>query len=104
MEYQTTDQLIDKVIEWADERKITTHGQPMTQAIKTLEECQELLVAINKNDGFEITDAIGDIIVTLIIQAELQQTSLKVCLQHAYNQIKDRKGHLDHTGNFIKEQ
>jgi len=97
------DNLISKIVEWGNARGITRHGKPMTQAIKTLEECHELLEAINKDDKAEIEDAIGDIVVTLIMQCELQGVALETCLASAYFEIKNRKGHLDHTGNFIKE-
>ena len=95
--------LINKTVEWGDARGITINGQPMTQAIKTLEETHELLEAINKGDDEGVMDAIGDIVVTLIMQCELQGYTLKDCLEVAYQEIKDRKGYLDHTGDFIKE-
>ena len=60
------DPLINKIRQWGIDRRITINGKPMTQAIKTLEECHELLEAINRDDKREITDAIGDIVVTLI--------------------------------------
>jgi uncharacterized protein YabN with tetrapyrrole methylase and pyrophosphatase domain len=96
-------ELIDKVSKWGASRGITLHGKPMTQAIKTLEETHELLEAINKGDERETRDAIGDIVVTLIMQCELQGYKLEDCLAEAYTEIKDRRGYLDHTGNFIKE-
>lgn len=95
--------LIEKISRWGRDRKITINGQPMTQAIKTLEECHELLQAINTNDKAEIQDAIGDIVVTLIMQTELQSMSFKECVASAYEEIKDRKGHLNEVGDFIKE-
>jgi len=101
---QKLDATILKIIDWGTQRGITTNGKPITQAIKTLEECHELLEAINKDDKAEIQDAIGDIVVTLIMQCELQGVELTTCLEGAYNEIKDRRGYLDHTGNFIKEQ
>ena len=95
--------VVNNIIEWGSARGITTNGKPMTQAIKTLEETHELLEAINKGDDEGTMDAIGDIVVTLIMQCELQGYALNDCLEAAYDEIKDRKGYLDHTGNFIKE-
>ena len=95
--------IVNKVIQWGFDRKITTNGKPITQAIKTLEECHELLVAINTNNDVEIKDAIGDIVVTLIMQCELQGLDLGECVEAAYNEIKDRKGYLNEAGDFIKE-
>ena len=55
---------------WAEEKGILDKATPMAQALKTLEETTELCTAINNNDRPEIIDAIGDIMVTLIIQAK----------------------------------
>lgn len=74
----------------------------MAQAIKTLEEVNELLAAINSNDQEEIKDALGDILVTIILQAELQGLNLLECLEGAYNIINKRKGSMV-NGVFVKE-
>ncbi len=96
-------ELVSQVESWGKDRKITTNGNPMTQAIKTLEETHELLEAINLNDQHEIKDAIGDIIVTLIMQCKLQGITLEECLSSAFQEIKDRKGELNEVGDFIKK-
>lgn len=97
------DALVIQVKQWGKDRLITVNGKPITQAIKTLEETHELLEAVNTNNKREIRDAIGDIIVTLIMQCELQSVSLEECLQDAYDEIKHRKGHLNEVGDFIKD-
>lgn len=97
------DALVLLVEQWAFDRGITVNGKPIGQAIKTTEEVVELLSAVNKNDKAEIIDAIGDIIVTLIIQCNLQNVTLLECLESAYNEIKDRKGYLRDDGVFVKE-
>jgi NTP pyrophosphatase (non-canonical NTP hydrolase) len=96
-------ELVSRVENWGKDRKITTNGNPMTQAIKTLEETHELLEAINRSDQHEIRDAIGDIIVTLVMQCKLQGITLEECLFSAFQEIKDRKGELNEVGDFIKE-
>ena len=69
---------LECVIEqWAADKGILEKATPMAQALKTLEECTELCTAINKNDKPEIIDAIGDIMVTLIIQAKMQGLTLE---------------------------
>jgi len=73
----------------------------MGQAIKTLEEVNELLAAINNGDQVEIKDALGDILVTIILQAELQQMDLVDCLESAYNIISKRNGKMV-DGVFVK--
>lgn len=99
----TIDSNIIEVIRWAEARKIIPRSTPMAQAIKTHEEVGELLSALLRNNAAEIEDAYGDILVTLIIGADLAGIDLKVALQKAYNTIKDRKGHLREDGVFVKE-
>lgn len=89
------------VIAWATQREIFSKGNPNKQAFKTLEECGELLQAIAVNNKREIKDAIGDILVTLIIQCEMQGLTLQECLESAYNEISERKGEML-NGTFIK--
>jgi NTP pyrophosphatase (non-canonical NTP hydrolase) len=97
-----TSKLQEKIIEWAAERGIFEKATPIKQAYKTLEECGELIQAISEGDKQGIRDAIGDIIVTLIIQAAMQDFDIEGCLQDAYNEIKDRKGKMV-NGTFVKE-
>jgi NTP pyrophosphatase (non-canonical NTP hydrolase) len=97
-------EVVNKIKEWGKDRGITINGSPMTQAIKTLEETQELLLAINTQDKEGIKDAIGDVVVTLIMQCELQDFELEDCIEHAYDIIKDRKGYLNEYGDFIKNE
>lgn len=97
------DEIIAKISLWGFERKISVNGKPITQAIKTLEETHELLEAINRGDREETMDAIGDIVVTLIMQCDLQGVQLEDCIKQAYEEIKTRKGHLNEVGDFIKE-
>jgi NTP pyrophosphatase (non-canonical NTP hydrolase) len=89
---------------WFDDRGITENGKPLAQAIKTLEETTELLDAIQNDDMHEIMDAIGDIYVTLRGVCKVSDISFEECVSQAYNEIKDRKGHLTPQGTFIKEK
>lgn len=90
------------VEEWAAQKSILEKATPMAQALKTLEECTELCTAINVNDREEIIDAMGDIMVTLIIQAKMQNVSLEECLESAYNVISKRTGKMI-NGQFVKD-
>ena len=92
-----------KIDQWMDDRGITENGTAMAQAIKTLEETTELLDAINHNNEAEIKDAIGDIYITLRGVCRVSNISLDKCIESAYNEIKDRKGHLTSQGTFVKE-
>lgn len=60
-----------KVIDWAKDRGILEKANPLTQGTKVLEECLELVVADLNKDEAEIKDAVGDILVTVIIECEL---------------------------------
>ena len=90
------------VEQWAQDKGIFEKATPIAQALKTLEETTELCVAINKDDRDEIIDAIGDIIVTLIIQAKMQRVSVEQCLESAYNVISKRAGKMI-NGQFVKD-
>lgn len=92
-----------KVLQWGMDRGIVQHGKPLGQAIKTLEEVTELLDAINRGDMPEIKDAVGDIVVTLIMCCATLDIDLTECLAGAYEQIKNRKGFLTAEGVFVKE-
>lgn len=95
-------QLENLVIEWAENKGILQNGTPVAQAGKTLEEVQELLDAIQQENKEEIVDALGDVFVTIIIQAKLQNLSLLECLESAYNIIAKRKGKMI-NGTFVKD-
>lgn len=94
----------NEVINWGHKRGILQNGKPMGQAIKTLEETAELLDALNKQDPEAIKDAIGDILVTLIMQCWIQKITMSQALEAAFNQIKDRKGYLTPEGIFVKQE
>ena len=92
-----------KVLQWGIDRGIVQHGKPLGQAIKTLEEVTELLDAINRGDMPEIKDAVGDVVVTLLMVCATLDIDLTECLAGAYDQIKDRRGYLTAAGVFVKE-
>lgn len=115
------EQLEALVIEWAKEKGILEKATPLAQANKTLEEVQELLFALTLRDKHnvsqikackecsvsydandEIKDALGDILVTIIIGAEMQGLKLTDCLESAYNVIKNRTGRMI-NGQFVKD-
>lgn len=106
------------VLIWAEQKGILEKATPYAQAQKTLEEVNELLEAVEyqsvgakyfinskgkhvKTDE-EIKDALGDILVTIIIGAELQGLKLEDCLESAYNVIKNRTGKME-NGQFVKD-
>lgn len=95
-------QLEALVIQWADEKGILAKATPFRQCDKTQEEVNELYKAILDNNREEIADALGDILVTIIIQAKMQNMSLVECLEGAYNIIAKRTGKMI-DGQFVKD-
>jgi len=93
-----------EVLRWGEARGIVKNGKAISQAIKTLEEVTELLDAINRKNLDDAKDAVGDVVVTLIMVCAILDINLVECLQGAYTEIKHRKGYLTSEGTFIKEQ
>jgi NTP pyrophosphatase (non-canonical NTP hydrolase) len=91
------------VLRWGEKRQITKNGTAIGQAIKTAEECVELLAAINKGDKAAIRDAYGDIWVTMVMGAAILDINLLDCFYQAHNEIKDRTGTLGPDGIFVKD-
>jgi len=92
-----------RVLMWGDARKITKNGTALGQAKKTVEEATELLDAVLTNKREEAIDAIGDVLVTLVMVGALLDVDVVQCFAHAYEQIKDRRGYLNEQGIFVKE-
>lgn len=92
-----------RTIRWAEQRRIIPNAKPHVQLMKTMSELGELADAEIKGDMPGIVDGIGDVLVTLIIYADLRGLSLTQCLNAAYDEIKDRKGTLTPEGLFIKD-
>lgn len=90
------------VLRWGEARGIVKNGKAISQAIKTLEETTELLDAINRNNLEDAKDAIGDVVVTLIMVCAILDVNLVDCLRGAYTEIQYRKGYLTPEGTFIK--
>jgi len=93
---------INAVVHWAIDRGIIEQGNGEAQAEKTIEEATELHDAIVAQDKEEVKDGIGDTLVTLIVQAQMQELTLLECLEHAYNEIKNRQGTMV-GGTFVKD-
>ena len=92
-----------RVLQWAENKGILEKAKPINQGLKTLEEVNELLTGIVTDDHEEIKDAFGDILVTIIIGAELQGLNLLDCLESALNIIEKRTGKMI-NGQFVKDK
>ena len=106
------EELIQKVIQWANDRNIIQGSSAIKQLDKTSEEFNELqrAVALYMNpkaseyeDHFSaVVDAYGDILVTLIISSKMLGINLEGALEQAYEVIRHRKGKMI-DGKFVKE-
>ena len=91
------------IIQWAEARKIIPNSTPATQLLKAMSELGELADATIKDDRLGIIDGVGDVMVCLVNYCALQDIDLVVCMEAAYDEIKDRKGTLLPNGVFVKE-
>ena len=74
---------------WAKRKGILEHGTPAKQLLKTLEEITELHSAIEDDNIEEIIDAIGDVVVTLVIYAKMKSITL---FPNGSEELSDSKG------------
>ena len=92
---------IESVEKWAVERGIDK-ANPRDQFLKVAEEFGEVGAALARSDHEALMDGIGDCVVTLIILAMQNGTTLQDCLNVAYAEIAERKGKVV-NGVFVKE-
>lgn len=97
---QNVNDFIRDIVTWGWTTGILEQADAKSQALKTVSEVGEMCDNIAK--GRDIKDDIGDILVTLILQCEIQKFTIEECLEVAYNEIKGRKGKMI-NGVFIKE-
>lgn len=98
-------QLLQNIRQWGIDRNIIgSNGKsnPLKQHEKTQEEVDELLDAIKTLNRPEVADAIGDIVVTLVLQADMWGLDFEECVQGAYSTIANRTGKIV-DGIFIKD-
>jgi NTP pyrophosphatase (non-canonical NTP hydrolase) len=96
-----SDELIHLISVWSMQRGIINNSTPLAQFAKLVSEVGELGDNVAKER--DVTDDIGDCLVVLNNLAIMNDTTLEECLKVAYNDIKDRKGHMNTHGVFIKE-
>ena len=96
-----SDELIHLISVWSMKRGIINNSTPLAQFAKLVSEVGELGDNVAKER--DVTDDIGDCLVVLNNLAIMNDTTLEECLKVAYNDIKDRKGHMNSHGVFIKE-
>jgi len=87
---------------WAHDRNLIHGGTKQAQMLKGVEELGEIAAAVARGNVEGVKDGIGDVVVVLTILAAQYDVSIEDCIDHAYNEIKDRKGRMV-DGCFIKE-
>lgn len=97
------DTLFESIEDWGWDKGILPDPDPLAQWTKTMEEATELGVAIANRNREEVKDAIGDIIVTLTMQAEAWGLTPQQCMEHALSIITKRKGKMV-DGVFVKDE
>jgi hypothetical protein len=109
-------ELIAQVIQWGNEKRITGPlgtGTVLKQLEKTQEElietrdaALEWMLATNKDNEYaammDFVDGIGDIMVTIILAADMMGVSIDDCLHSAYTEIAGRTGTMV-DGMFVKD-
>lgn len=94
-----------EILQWATDRNIlgaNGQGTPEGQLKKTREETEEIQEGIDEHDIDKIRDGIGDVYVTIAIQAAMHGLSMNECIDRAWNDIKDRTGMMI-QGKFVKQ-
>ena len=94
--------LIADIEQWGLDKGILPNPDKMAQYYKTCEEVVELDDAILTDNREEAIDAIGDIVVTLIMQCSAWDTTIEECIQQAYDVISKRTGKMV-NGQFVKD-
>ena len=107
-EFMKYEKLQEKVIQWAKDRNIFENSNAIKQISKTQEELYESLTALReieqgKESILDVADGIGDMLVTIILLAEMVGLNSVDCLADAYEEIKNRKGKMV-DGLFVKEK
>ena len=118
------EELSDLVIKWGVDKGIFDASTPLRQLDKTQEELDETKDALEKLNNLdyqhtlmkelgvptetkeealaEVKDGIGDMLVTIILLAEMVEMDSVDCLQAAYDVIKKRTGKMV-DGQFVKD-
>jgi NTP pyrophosphatase (non-canonical NTP hydrolase) len=72
-----------EIVKWAEQKGIIDAADRLTQSLKTIEEIAELIKHFLK--GQDIQDDIGDIYVTIVVQANMNGFCIQDIHQNPYN-------------------
>jgi len=94
---QSYEELVEKIKAWGREKQISN---PTAQVVKVMEELGELSADFLRCK--DMSDDLGDVMVTLIILADILGYDLRQCLGSAWAEIEKRVG-VTENGCFIKK-
>jgi len=94
--------LINKVIQWGQQKGITDPKNTFQQLAKVTEEVGELNGAILKQDREGQKKEFGDCLVTLILLSVQLNLSFEACLEAAHKKNVSRKPGKMINGTYIK--
>lgn len=94
------DVLVDEVLMWAERKGILAANDKLAQQRKFLEEAMEYIM---EHDPVKKKVELGDVLVTVIINAELHGWDVSDCLEDAWNKIRNRTGKMV-DGAFVKDE
>lgn len=100
----TFEQLTRNVQEWAAARGIYARSNARAHLLKAFSELGELADAELKWGAPAARDAVGDVLVCLINFCAMRDFDITDCLAGAWDEIKDRKGHMVPGGVFVKDE
>lgn len=93
--------LICLIVQWHYDRNLIDGSSDKDQTLKLLQELGELSDSVCK--GKDVRDDLGDMMVVMLNIMERNSLTLEMCLEKAYEDIKDRKGKMV-DGVFIKQE
>lgn len=91
----------DQIIKWHYDRNLIEGSTDKDQVLKLMQELGELSDSSCK--GQTLVDDLGDMMVVMLNIMERNSLTMEMCLAHAYDEIKDRKGRMV-DGIFVKEE
>lgn len=103
--YNVFEELEVNVIDWATRKGILddhSTDRKLAQLDKFEEETVEFMDEVRGGNVDKVRDELGDVLVTLTIQANLWGLTLTECLDEAYNKINARSGRMV-DGVFVKD-
>tara|TARA_R110000744_G_scaffold85683_2_gene167404 strand:+ start:3290 stop:3595 length:306 start_codon:yes stop_codon:yes gene_type:complete len=95
--------LVDRTVLWGYNKGIFTKSTPIIQHEKMVEEVEEVRVEILAGNVDKVRGELGDVMVTVIIQAEMWGLDPIECLTEAVNKITGRSGRMI-DGMYVKDE